>query len=88
MADIQKLTVYIVDDDDLVLQTIMAMTRALGHDVLSFSSGVEFLDALPELAQGALLLDVRMPRIDGLAVLEQVRQLWPNAPVIMMSGQG
>jgi len=88
MAGTQKSLVYIVDDDDLVRQTIMAMTRAIGYEVPSFSSGVEFLDALPELTQGAILLDVRMPGIDGLAVLEQVKRLWPNAPVIMMSGQG
>lgn len=88
MAGTQKSIVYVVDDDDLVRQTMVAMTAALGFDVRSFASGVEFLEAQPELTEGALLLDVRMPKVDGLAVLEQVKQHWANAPVIMMSGQG
>jgi len=88
MAGTQKSIVYIVDDDDLVRQTMVAMTTALDFNVRSFASGIEFLEAQPELTEGALLLDVRMPRVDGLAVLEQVKQHWANAPVIMMSGQG
>lgn len=88
MTGTKKSRVYVVDDDDLLRQTMVAMTTAGGFEALSFSSGIEFLEALPELTPGAILLDVRMPEVDGLAVLEEIKRHWANAPVIMMSGQG
>lgn len=77
---------YIVDDHELVRSTIEAILNDVGLTVRSFPSGVEFLQAQPELAPGGVFLDVRMPKLDGLGVLERLRQVWPQTPVIMISG--
>lgn len=85
--ELQSTTVYIVDDDCLVLQTTAALAQQAGYQVTSFASGVDFLDAMPGLTPAPVLLDVRMPNVDGLAVLARLRQGWAQAPVVMMSGQ-
>ncbi len=77
---------YVVDDQELVRSTIEAILQDVGLKVQSFSSGIEFLDAQPQLTPGGVFLDVRMPKLDGLGVLARLRQAWPETPVIMISG--
>ncbi|MEM1199503.1 MAG: response regulator [Pseudomonadota bacterium] len=77
---------YVVDDQKLVRSTIETILTDVGLEVQSFPSGVDFLDAQPGLTPGAVFLDVRMPQLDGLGVLTRLRQVWPDEPVIMISG--
>lgn len=77
---------YVVDDHQLVRSTIETILKDVGLDVQTFSSGVEFINAQPGLTPGAVFLDVRMPKLDGLEVLSRLRQSWPETPVIMISG--
>ena len=77
---------YVVDDQKLVRSTIETILQDVGLEVQSFPSGIAFLDAQPNLTPGAVFLDVRMPQLDGLGVLTRLRQLWPEEPVIMISG--
>ncbi len=86
MAHSSQKRLYVVDDDDLIRQTVEAMLDSRGYSVRSFSSGVEFLTARSALIPSPLLLDVRMPKIDGLTTLKQLRQYWTDTPVIMISG--
>lgn len=77
---------YVVDDQELVRSTIEAILQDVGLEVQSFASGIEFLDAQPQLTPGGVFLDVRMPTLDGLGVLARLRQMWPDTPVVMISG--
>lgn len=79
---------YIVEDDDALRRTIARMLRSV--DVLSeeFSSAEEFLAGYSERPLGCVLLDVRLPGMDGLELLDQISQLPPANPVIMLSGFG
>ena len=63
---------YVVDDDDLVRGTLEAIAQESGFHVQAFSSGSTFLDALPRLAPGIVILDVRMPEPDGVKVLKRL----------------
>jgi two-component system response regulator FixJ len=60
--------VYVVDDDEAIRRSLSFMLRTSGHQVELFTCGEAFLKAAAELAPGCVLLDVRMPGLDGLEV--------------------
>ena len=80
--------VYIVDDDYDVRTSIVFMLEIEGISARGFASGGEFLDALDALEPGCILLDVRMPDIDGLEVLRELKRRSCAWPVIVMTGHG
>ena len=80
--------IYVVDDDDAVRDSLDALLTASGLDVELFPSGVAFLEACDELGRGCVLLDIRMPRMDGMEVQERLHARRPDLPVIMITGHG
>ena len=66
--------IYLVDDDDAVRRSAGFMLKTSGFAVEPFASGVEFLKGVEALAPGCILLDVRMPGMDGLEVQRALRQ--------------
>lgn len=78
----------IIDDDTIVRQSLAAYLEDSGYDVLEADHGVAGLKLFQELAPDVVLTDLRMPAMDGLHLLERVRQLSPETPVIVMSGVG
>lgn len=81
-----KITLHVVDDEELIRNSLEAVLRFGKYEVATFSSGIEFLEALPGLSPGCVILDVRMPQISGLEVLKTLKQNRPQIPVIVMSG--
>jgi two-component system response regulator FixJ len=79
--------IYIVDDDESVRRATRFMLMASGFDVRTYSSGRAFLD-LPDVAPGCVLLDIRMPEMDGLAVQMAMRERHVALPVIVLTGHG
>ena len=79
-------TVYIVDDDAALGDSLRALFMAMGFDAHWFASGQALLEA--DLASGdaCVLLDVRMPGIDGISLLDRLRELHPRLPVVIMTG--
>jgi two-component system response regulator FixJ len=86
MSDESTTSLHIVDDEDLVRNSLATVLSVADYDVDTFSSGVEYLKALPGLNPDCVILDVRMPQMSGLDVLEIVKQHKPSTPVIMISG--
>ena len=86
MPDEETISLHIVDDDGLVQNSLVALLQGAGYDVLAFTSGIEFLKALPWLNPDCVILDVRMPQMNGLDVLKKLKQNHPETPVVMMSG--
>lgn len=80
--------VYVVDDEEPIQRSLSLMLRVMGYAPRAFPSGPEFLAALPELDAGSILLDLRMPEIDGLEVQRRLIAADAHSPVIMMSGHG
>jgi two-component system, LuxR family, response regulator FixJ len=80
--------VYIVDDDDAVRESLSFQLEALGYSVVAFASGVEFLDAAQTLAPGCVVLDVRMPEIDGPTVQQRLAERQLELPIVMITGHG
>lgn len=81
-------TVYVVDDEEPIRKSLRMMLGVQGFSVTAFASGLSFLDVVDSLVPGCLVLDVRMPEMDGLELQREVRKRRRNLPVIMMSGHG
>jgi two-component system nitrogen regulation response regulator GlnG len=82
-ADVSELTVWVVDDDESIRWVLeKALTRA-GIAVRSFAGSGELLDAFDGAAPDVLISDIRMPGIDGLALLERLRGERPALPIII-----
>lgn len=81
-------TIYIVDDDAAVRRSLERLLDSAGFTAISYAAPMAFIDAVPNLPQGCVLLDVRMPDIDGLEVQAGLRKLGSAMPVIVMTGVG
>lgn len=80
--------VYVVDDDDSVRRSVGFMLKTSGLAVRSFADGAEFLKEARQLDPGAVLLDIRMPGMDGLEVQAEMAARGILFPVIVMTGHG
>jgi two-component system, LuxR family, response regulator FixJ len=80
--------VAIVDDDDAVRRSTAALLQRAGHKVDSYTGGAEFLasDLRPDL--GCILLDMRMPGMDGLAVMRALKERDDRHPILVLTGHG
>lgn len=82
-------TVYVVDDDKAVLESIVWLLASAGiTSVETFSSGEAFLAALPSDARGCVILDVAMPGLSGLDLLDRHVPKRITLPVIVLTGHG
>ncbi|MEP3480044.1 MAG: response regulator [Fuerstiella sp.] len=84
---IQTLTrsVFVIDDDELLLKALSHQLNNDGYDVSTFNGGREFLRAFDDLVPGIILMDIRMPQIDGLELQRRLIGRGLNWPVIVMS---
>lgn len=80
--------VYIVDDDSMVRRSLFLSLKTAGFEVRSFASGTDFLDEVDILDFGCILLDIRMPEKDGVAVLQDLGEKIRRFAVIMITGHG
>jgi two-component system response regulator FixJ len=80
--------VHIVDDDIAVRRSLERLLDSAGLAVISYETPLDFLEAAPHLSGGCLLLDVRMPAMDGLEMQAHLRQAGIAIPTIVMTGQG
>lgn len=78
----------IIDDDTIVRQSLAAYLEDSGFDILEADQGIAGLELFRAHRPDVVLTDLRMPALDGLSLLERVRQLSPETPVIVMSGVG
>jgi DNA-binding NtrC family response regulator len=81
-------TVLIVDDEKNILLTLSQALQLQGYRTELAASGQVALDVLSARPVDAVLMDVKMPDMDGLTALEKVKAQRPHLPVIMMSGHG
>lgn len=88
MAMIGKYSIFIVDDDASVRDSLQALLDASGYETAEYDSGVAFLDAATDLGKGIVMLDVRMPKMDGLEVQRRLRTVRPDMPVVIVTGHG
>ena len=83
-----KRIVHVVDDEEPVRRSIAFMLRANGFVVRPYASGIEFLAVAESVVPGCILLDIRMPEMDGLAVQQALKKRGIALPVIVLTGHG
>jgi two-component system response regulator FixJ len=87
MAETNRM-VHLVDDDEAIRRAASFMLRTSGYLVKTYASGVELLEAGREIPPGCILLDVRMPEMDGLEVQRALKDRGILLPVVVMTGHG
>jgi FixJ family two-component response regulator len=82
--------VYVVDDDPDIRKSLSLLLKSVSIDVDTFATCDEFVESLPETNSRptCLLLDVRMPGMSGMALLERLREQDVGLPTIMLTGHG
>ncbi len=85
--DENKTTILVVDDEEYIRRLISRILDDAGYKVVTAASGKEALDRLADSEINLVLLDIRMPDMDGFQTLESIRKLY-IVPVIMVTGVG
>ena len=83
---VQEQVVYVVDDDQGMLDSTVWLLESVGLKALPFTSGRAFLEACDRQRNACVLLDVRMPGMGGLNVQEELRRRGIDLPLIFVSG--
>jgi two-component system response regulator FixJ len=81
-------TVHVIDDDEAVRDSLTFLLHSARIPVRAHESAVAFLDALPGVAPGCVVTDVRMPDLSGIDLLRRLRERGNPMPVIVMTGHG
>ena len=81
-------TVYVIDDDVDVRKSLHFLLETASIRALLFAGADDFLALLPDLAPAPILIDVRMPGVDGLQLLLMLKQRGIAWPVVMMTAHG
>lgn len=84
----EKRLVHVVDDEDSIRRSAKFMLTTSGFAVETWESGIAFLKAVRHADEGCVLLDVRMPEMDGLEVQQELNERGVTMPVIILTGHG
>ncbi|WP_169543372.1 sigma-54-dependent transcriptional regulator [Sneathiella aquimaris] len=80
--------VYLVDDDQAILSSCAQSLQLAGFPVRTFNRAAQALGNLQENCPAIIVSDIRMPEMDGLALLKQAVDFDPELPVILLTGHG
>ncbi|NLV98089.1 MAG: response regulator [Desulfovibrionales bacterium] len=82
----EKFSVLLVDDEEDFLRTIIKRLNKRGIQAQGASRGEQALAMLAETPRDIVVLDVKMPEMNGLEVLKKIKESWPTTEVIMLTG--
>ena len=82
----EAMKMMLVDDEERFLSTTKKLLARKGYDVLTASSGQEALEILKARTIHVVILDVKMPGMDGIETLKQIKAFYPLVEVIMLTG--
>lgn len=88
MSDREIRLVHLVDDDEAIRRSVGFALKTSGFQVRSYENGAAILKEASNLETGCILLDIRMPGMDGLEVQEALRSKGVSLPVVIMTGHG
>ena len=84
----ERRLVHVVDDEEPVRRSLTFLLRTSGFDVRVHETGTAFLKTLREAPPGCILLDIRMPEMDGLEVQRELSRRGVTLPIIVLTGHG
>jgi two-component system response regulator FixJ len=80
--------VHVIDDDDAVRDSLAFLLKTAGLAVATHESAVAFLAALPQIAPGCIVTDIRMPGLSGIELIKRLAADGIRLPVIVITGHG
>jgi FixJ family two-component response regulator len=87
MASGPEHLIYVVDDDDVVRDSLKALLQVRRYAVQDFESGERFLAADPDLSRCCLILDVHMPNMTGIQLMQAMRDRGKVPATILITGK-
>ncbi len=87
MTDIQQ-TVYVVEDDEAVRDSLELLLKSDGKPVQTFESATDFLKDYSDKMAGCIVLDIRMPGMDGMELQKKLNDKHSILPIIFVTGHG
>jgi two-component system response regulator HydG len=76
----------IADDEEIIRNRLLEMSKMLGFKAYAAGDGVEAWDLYQQTRPNIVILDIYMPRMNGLAVMQKIKEVNPNCPVILITG--
>jgi DNA-binding NtrC family response regulator len=84
----ERMTMMLVDDEERFLETTQKLLVKKGQEVVTAASGTEALEKLRTKNIHVVILDVKMPGMDGIQTLREIKRQFPLVEVIMLTGHG
>lgn len=84
----ERRKVYVIDDDSDLRNSLGFLLETMGIGVIAYECGIQFLQELEQLAPAPIVLDLRMPEMDGTQILAELGKRENAWPVIMLTGHG
>lgn len=86
MVTMIKMRIMLVDDEERFLQTTQKLLAKNGYEAITATNGLECLQKLEHELVHVVILDVKMPDMDGVETLKRIKQQFPMTEVIMLTG--
>ena len=80
--------VHVIDDDDAMRDSLAFVLDVEGLKVKLYASALEFLEASPDLTDGCIVTDIRMPGMSGLDLVRRLKDDGVKCPMVVMTGHG
>jgi len=84
----RRVTVVVVDDDGSVCRSVRRLLMSAGYDVLAYASATEFLETYPQGRGSCLVLDIRLPGMNGLELQHEMAVRGLRLPIVFITGHG
>lgn len=84
----RAIRILVVDDEEIVRYVFRNYFAKMGYQMDEACDGVEALEAMKDTAYDFVIVDYRMPRLDGMQLLAEMRDLYPDLPAVIMTGHG
>lgn len=81
-------TIMVVDDAMFIRMRCSKLLTEAGHDIIEASNGAEALDKYKKARPDGVLLDITMPKMDGIVTLREIKRFDPDAQVAMVTAMG
>ena len=81
-------TVHVVDDDAEFRRSVVRLLRLSGYESAQYESADQLLQQLPEYARGCILLDLNMPKLNGLQLQARLAEINADLPIVFLTGRG
>jgi two-component system response regulator FixJ len=88
MMGMARTSVYIVDDDAAVRDSMAQLLAMHGYETRQFADAAGYLGEAEKLPRGCVLLDIRMPGMNGMEMQEELRRRGRNEPIVFVTGHG